>query len=234
MIELPNYNTQEWLINKSFIGEIWKDIPDYDGLYQVSNLGRVRSLDRTVKSSYGAVQNIKGKIIKYKNSRGYACVSLSKNGIVKYMRVHRLVALVFIPNPHNYPQINHKDCNPYNNQSENLEWCTQKYNNNYGSHNIKLSASRKMLYKNEDFRRKCSASFKNKWKNPTQPMISVLKDMIKKNCKRVQQINVDGVVVAVYNSTKDAFESTGILAQNIGQVCLGRQKTAGGFIWKYV
>ena len=68
MIELPNYNTQEWLINKSFIGEIWKDIPYYDGLYQVSNLGRVRSLDRTVKSSYGAVQNIKGKIIKYKNS----------------------------------------------------------------------------------------------------------------------------------------------------------------------
>lgn len=64
MIELPNYNTQEWLINKSFIGEIWKDIPDYDGLYQVSNLGRVRSLDRTVKSCYGAVQNIKGKIIK--------------------------------------------------------------------------------------------------------------------------------------------------------------------------
>lgn len=231
---LPKYNTAEWLVSELFSNEIWKDIAGYEGLYQVSNLGRVRSLDRTVKSCHGATQNIKGKIIKYKNSRGYACVGLCINKSVKYMRVHRLVALSFIPNPHNYPHINHKDCNPYNNQVDNLEWCTPKYNNNYREHNSKLSAFMKMLYNNEEFKKKYRYVRKMRWEHPTDAMTYVLKRMIKKNCKKVQQLSINGVVLAVYDSTKDAFRATGVYAQNIGQVCLGKQKTAGGFIWKYV
>lgn len=106
--------------------EEWRDIENYEGLYQVSNLGRVKSLD------YNHTKH--EKILKLlKNTKGYLFVILYKEGKKKNYLSHRLVAEAFIPNPNNLPMINHKDENPLNNCVANLEWCDSKYNNNYGT-----------------------------------------------------------------------------------------------------
>ena len=109
--------------------EIWKDIKGYEGIYLISNYGRVKSLHK------------KEKIIKqFENTNGYLQVDLWKNGIGKHILVHKLVANSFIKNLKNYPFINHKDENKKNNRVDNLEWCTAKYNCNYGTRNLRLSS----------------------------------------------------------------------------------------------
>ena len=120
--------------------EIWKDIPNFEGLYQVSNLGNIKGLDRYVNSAIKNNNRVKrkGKLLKQYNKRGYFQVSLSKNHKRYYFNVHRLVAIAFLPNPDNLPQVNHKDENPLNNILSNLEWCTAKYNCNYGTRNSKI------------------------------------------------------------------------------------------------
>lgn len=113
--------------------EIWKDIKGYEGLYQVSNLGRIKSLARYVYYRNGKVYHQDEKILKpCLNNKGYCRVRLTKSTNSKLFFVHRLVAMAFIPNPNNFPQINHKDENKQNNSSNNLEWCTSLYNNNFG------------------------------------------------------------------------------------------------------
>lgn len=103
--------------------EIWRDIEGYEGLYQVSNFGRVKSLNKR-----------KGRILKpIKDHFGYLRVNLYKDFKYKIHKVHRLVAQAFIENPNNYPIINHKDEDKTNNKVENLEWCNHQYNNNYGT-----------------------------------------------------------------------------------------------------
>ena len=109
--------------------EIWKDIKDYEGLYQVSNLGRVKSLNY---NKTGREQVLKPTM----DVDGYLRLTLYKDGKQKF-GVHRLVAEAFIPNPENLPQINHKDEDKTNNCIWNLEWCDSKYNNNYGTRNEK-------------------------------------------------------------------------------------------------
>lgn len=112
--------------------EIWKSIKDLKG-YEVSSLGNVRSIDRSIIGKDGVKQHFKGNIIsKFKDSRGYIAVTLTYKNNYKRFLVHRLVAEAFIPNPNNYPCINHKDENKSNNNVDNLEWCTVKYNNSYG------------------------------------------------------------------------------------------------------
>ena len=115
--------------------ENWKDIKGYEGFYQVSNLGRVRSLERDIYCQNGTFhQHLKEKIlVPVLDKDGYQIVSLYKNRKMKTMKVHRLVALAFIPNPENKPQINHKDEVKTNNVVENLEWCTSVYNALYGT-----------------------------------------------------------------------------------------------------
>ena len=111
--------------------EIWKDVIGYEGFYQVSNKGRVKSLP--VKSR---TKRFDGKVLRqFPNKYGYMMVSLSR----KSHHVHRIVAAAFIENPNNYPQINHKDENKANNNVSNLEWCTSAYNNNYGTRNERIS-----------------------------------------------------------------------------------------------
>lgn len=110
--------------------EIWKDIKDYKGLYQVSNLGRVRSLEKNNNNpSYRTIRILK----QHNDGKGYCIVSLHKNKKQKSFRIHRLVAEAFISNHSNYRCVNHKDENKLNNNVDNLEWCTYKYNVNYGT-----------------------------------------------------------------------------------------------------
>lgn len=122
--------------------EIWIDIKDYEGLYQTSNLGRARSLDRWVKGKNGSIRLCKGRILKPgTNKDGYLQVDLSKNNKRKTFRVNRLVAEAFLEIPEElrhlkgtrYLQVNHKDENKLNNNVNNLEWCSAKYNSNYGT-----------------------------------------------------------------------------------------------------
>ena len=105
--------------------EIWKPILGYEGLYEVSSKGRVRSIER---------RGTKGKILKPAiHIKGYYQYALTKDSVTKWHKAHRLVAIAFIPNPHNLPCVNHKDERPENNCVENLEWCDYHYNNTYGT-----------------------------------------------------------------------------------------------------
>lgn len=104
-------------------GRIWKDVKGYENLYQVSNDGLVRTSHKGLWEILSAGRT----------KHGYYNVLLHKDGKRKNERVHRLVASAFIPNPNNYPYINHKDENPSNNHVDNLEWCTAEYNSNYGT-----------------------------------------------------------------------------------------------------
>lgn len=112
--------------------EIWKPVVGYEGVYEVSNLGRVKSLPRWHENGRCGYMT-KGKILKQRLNKGYLCVTLIQNNKRKHCDVHRLVAKAFIPNPNNYPCVNHKDENPNNPRWDNLEWCTVAYNNSYGT-----------------------------------------------------------------------------------------------------
>jgi hypothetical protein len=113
--------------------EIWKDIAGYEGLYQVSNFGRVKSLNYR-KTGKEAILKLR---VAHKR-HNYMDVALTKRGITKRHKVHRLVAVAFIPNPNNLPHINHIDCDVTNNLVDNLEWCDAKYNVNYGGRAVKF------------------------------------------------------------------------------------------------
>ena len=118
--------------------EIWKDIKDYEGLYQVSNIGKVRSLDRVVQGKLGSLRTLKGKELSATdNGKGYLKVALQTNGrsTRKIYKVHRLVAETFIPNPLNKPEVNHIDCDKTNNHVSNLEWSTSSENSSHAYNN---------------------------------------------------------------------------------------------------
>ena len=115
--------------------EEWRDIKGYEGLYQVSNLGRVKSFNYKGHKGYEGI--LKPKL----DSRGYDMVGLYRNNKRSFFNIHRLVAQAFIPNPNNLPQVNHKDENKVNNCVSNLEWCTNEYNQNYGTRNKRIGKS---------------------------------------------------------------------------------------------
>lgn len=117
-------------------GEIWKDVVGFEGFYKVSNKGNVYSVERTSTNN----RKFGGMTLKPSYDKdGYLEVVLCKSGERAYKRVHRLVAEMFIDNPNNHPEVNHRDEIKFNNNVENLEWCDTRYNSNYGTRNERLS-----------------------------------------------------------------------------------------------
>lgn len=107
--------------------EIWKSVVGYEGLYEVSSLGNLKSLDR-VKGMYGQLKNYKGRDLKPNSNKGYLKQILHKDGERKYAQVHRLVAIAFLPNPENKQEVNHKNGIKTDNRVDNLEWVTTSEN----------------------------------------------------------------------------------------------------------
>ena len=133
------------LVQQELDREIWRDVVGYEGLYKVSNFGRIKSLPRNGTVKYERL--LRQKV----TNKGYCTVALSKHGKIKYKMVHRLVAEAFLDNPNNLPQVNHKNENKLKNYVDNLEWCDAHYNMTYGVH-----AERQYLSRDE-LGRFCSA-----------------------------------------------------------------------------
>ena len=189
--------------------EIWKDIQGYEGRYQISNLGNVKSLNyRNSKRS----QNLVPKV----NNYGYKWVELS-NGIErKQLLIHRLVALAFIDNPLNYPIINHKDENPLNCTADNLEWCTNKYNVEYSMERhperfITVKTSKRFERAKRDFYK-----LKTKYSNTHINQFSLKGEFIKQWLNFAELKHIKN-----YNST------------SIKECCEGKRKTAYGYKWEF-
>jgi hypothetical protein len=128
--------------------ELWKPIPDFDGMYEISNMGRVKSCKRTRKSKAGSISNVQERILKQRSDKnGYRAVDLCKDVKLHYFRCYRLVADAFIPNPNHFPVINHKDEDVTNNVVSNLEWCSVSYNTSYSVH----KRSQKVLFDGVEF-----------------------------------------------------------------------------------
>lgn len=185
--------------------EEWKDIPNYDGYYQVSNYGNIKSLNRVIMRKDNKPYTQKEKILKpAKNNKGYNICVLTKNMKSKTFSIHRLVAEAFIPNPKNLPQVNHKDGNKQNNRVDNLEWIT-----NYDNiqHSIRTGIRK------------------------IDKIIKAMNDKVK---IPVNQYNKNGKFIRKWQSIKEAELELHIPNQNICKVCQGKRKTAGGYHWKYI
>lgn len=192
--------------------EIWKNIYGYEGKYQVSNLGRIKSLSRKRWNGF-TYANKKEQILKPRlNQHGYLHVCLyDGNRNSKDVEIQRLVAQAFISNPNNLPCVNHKDENPQNNKVLNLEWCDYHYNNNYGNHNLKLSLTRqKKKYK--------SIAIKNG----------------RKASKAVAQFDLNGKQLHIFFSQSEAARETNSMQDGISRCCNGKCKSHNGYLWKLV
>jgi len=189
--------------------EIWKDVKGYEGMYQVSNLGRIKSLDRTVVCNRG-YKLVKGMILKGEISKkGYCRIRLSNgvNNRKKYF-VHRIVAFAFICNQDNKPFINHIDGNKLNNNITNLEWCT------------------------------CSENIQHAFDNGLKKSPKYWKGKfgtLHPNSISVNQLDLNGNIINTFGSISEASRKTGTSLSCIANVCKGikNRKMANGYIWQY-
>lgn len=202
---MENYNTDK---------EVWKAVEGYEGRYEVSNFGRVKSLERKVlvrRKNGHYINTVPEKILKPTLSvgvtGGYPTVKLMMNNKGKTVKVHRLVAQAFIPNPNNYQDVNHKDEDKTNNHISNLEWCSRRYNNEYGTR-------KKRIYSHPNFKK-------------------TMKDLGKKRSKPVKATNIKTGEIRIYKSMLDA-EKDGFYNQNISRVCRGKAKTHKGYTWELI
>ena len=186
--------------------EIWKDIKNYEGLYQISNYGNVRSLDHIRKNGTNKYMQ-KGKMLKPQKINNYLFVRLSKEGKTKQYLIHRLVAIAFLPNKLNYSEINHKDENAFNNNVNNLEWCSHKYNINYGTGNYRRSIREKGKKKN----------------------ISCKK--AKHKCRQIIQYDLQGNFIREWDSITEASKTLNL--KKIWEVCNNKRNKCGNYVWKY-
>lgn len=188
--------------------EIWKPIKGYEGLYEVSSLARVRSLDRNVKSkaSLSGYSKVKGRILSQGvASNGYCMVALYRDKEQKCRTVHSLIADAFIPNPSNFPCINHINGIRTDNRIENLEWVTYSENNYHAVRELGRAAPWKGKFGKD---------------NP--------------HSKAVQQFTMDGELIAEYVSAKDAARKLKTSQGRISDCCRGEKAHHLGFKWKYI
>ncbi len=193
--------------DKIEVEEVWKNIKGYENLYQVSNLGRIKSLAR-----YSAYRNskrfINEKIMKlHKSYNGYLRVELCKNNITKKYLVHRLVAYAFLNEHDNNLEINHKDGNKQNNKIENLEWVSRSENE---KHAYKIGLA----------------------KNTEKQRIAVSNCNKNKRIKPVIQLDKNFNFIKEWKSATEAQNELGINRKNINQCVIGKNKTAGGYVWR--
>lgn len=207
--------------------EIWKPVVGYEDKYLVSNLGRVKSFwtNRLLKPT------------KRKKTEEYLRVGLWDGKKQHGISLHRLVATAFLPNPNNFPVINHKDENPTNNCVDNLEWCTQQYNTNYGH---RLEKFKKAVcgekhwnyggHLSDEHKRKQSESLKkhyqlygSKMKGRTGALSTTPHPIV--------QLELGGKFVRYWDCIADAYRALKI--RNISSVCLGNRHHAGGYRWMY-
>ena len=216
--------------------EIWKDIEGYEGLYQVSNMGRVKSVERTIwNSGKGCYKTVHERILKAEiNNSGYLLVGLSKGGKVKLCSIHRLVAEAFIPNIDNLPCINHKDENKVNNHMENLEWVTYKENNNYGTHNEKIAEKLRGRKQSEESNKKRAEKLRGR--KMSEESIKKRVEKQRNNPKLSRAViaihKINGLILE-FPSLKEALRQTGISISSIWGCCQGKRKSAGGYVWMY-
>lgn len=183
--------------------EQWKDIEGYEGIYQVSNKGRVKTLPHVSRcKGYNLhnkiVPDFNKKVLEnitngYTTKFGYKQIRLCKDGIKTRFYIHRLVAKAFIDNPNNYEFVNHKDENKSNNTVENLEWCTKSYNCLYSNNHMKANENTKII---------------------------------------IKQYDLNNNFIASYNSISEAARITSVAKSSIIKCYKGKIKTAGKYIWK--
>lgn len=194
--------------------EEWRDVVGYEGYYQVSSFGRVRSLDRMVKHPNGGLRKLKGRIISPSIRNHYPSIMIGANGVRIHKNIHRLVADAFIPNPDNLPQVNHRNEDKTCNIPDNLEWCDSKYNMNYGNRSAKCSKA----LKGRVFTDETKIRMTNAKRDKMTPVL---------------QYTLDGEFVAEYESQRAAARASGVRQSGI-QHCLQKEgRTSGGFIWKF-
>lgn len=183
--------------------EIWKDIEGYEGLYQISNLGRIRSLDRVVVTKRNTRTNLKGMLLKSTKDRdGYLQVVLSKQSKLTTVKVHRVVAKHFIDNPENKTQINHLNGVKNDNRVENINWCTNSENNKH--------------------------AYDTNLKKPRGKWIS-----LDWNAKKVEQYDLKNNFICSYDSIAKASNALGISKTSISRCCSGHSKTTIKYVFKY-
>ncbi len=195
--------------------ECWKAIPNYEGLYEASDMGRIRSVSRMVKRNGDTKKTLCGRVLVIQTQgNGYKCVTLSKNGCVRTYRVHRLVATTFIPNPQGLPEVNHINENKADNSVSNLEWITHVGN-------IKHGTQIERSHKNRDCKGVNNGMFGRKGKlSPVS--------------KRVAQITLQGDMIATYDSLREAAKAIGRTPNSITNAIIGRTSHCCGYQWKII
>lgn len=218
--------------------EIWKDILNWEGIYQVSNLGNIRSLDRNIPNYSLNGRLLKGRLRKPLIIKGkYISINLADKKTARFTRnsVHRFVAEAFIENPYNKPCVNHKDGNKHNNKAENLEWCTYEENNKHARETgllkpVKMSEE---LKKRLSIINKGGKNLKEWQKNNKEKIIKNALAASLSQVKKVNQMDKNMVFIKQWSSIMEASRATNASASCIVKCAKGKLNTSGGYKWQY-